>query len=67
MSVVSFVCDLIGIVVNSTSVLPFLQVDYFICGVKNPPPRLNTFLGIVGCCVKDNGEDHLEFVHHNVQ
>lgn len=24
------------------------------------------FLGMMGYCVKDNGEEHFEFVHHNV-
>lgn len=25
---------------------------------------LHTFLGMVGYCMKDNGEDYLGFVHH---
>lgn len=25
---------------------------------------LHTFLGMVGYCMKDNGEDYLRFVHH---
>lgn len=39
---------------------------------ENPPTGhvrdegLHTFLGMVGYCMKDNGEDHFEFVHHNV-
>ena len=27
---------------------------------------LYTFKGMVEYCVKDNGEEHFEFVHHNV-
>lgn len=27
---------------------------------------LHTFLGMVGYCVKDNGQDQFEFVHHNM-
>ena len=35
---------------------------------SSPPNRdegLHTFLGMVGYCMKDNEEEHLEFVHHN--
>ena len=28
--------------------------------------ELHTFLGMVGYCMKDNMEEHFEFVHHNV-
>ena len=24
------------------------------------------FLGVIGYCMKDNGEKHFDFVHHNV-
>ena len=27
---------------------------------------LDTFLGMVGCCMKDNREEHFEFVHCSV-
>lgn len=27
---------------------------------------LHTFLGVVGCCMKGNGEEQFEFVNHNV-
>lgn len=27
---------------------------------------LHTFLGIIWYCMKDNGENHFQFVHHNV-
>ena len=27
---------------------------------------LHTFKGMVGYCMKDNGEKHFEFVHHNL-
>ena len=26
---------------------------------------LHTFLGMIGYCMKDNGKEHIEFVHHN--
>jgi hypothetical protein len=25
---------------------------------------LHTFLGTIGYCMKDNGKEHIEFVHH---
>jgi hypothetical protein len=27
---------------------------------------LHTFLGMVGYCMKDNGEEHFECVHHSI-
>ena len=44
MSVVSFVCDVIGIVVNSTSALPFLHIHSFVRGVKSPSPGLHNVI-----------------------
>lgn len=26
---------------------------------------LHTFKGMVGYCMKDNGEEHFDFIHHN--
>lgn len=50
-----------------------------LCGIGLIPPMdhmvyckwlrndgLHTFLGMVGYCMKNNGEEHLEFVHLNV-
>lgn len=62
------------------SSLPVLNQKIKICLGRNECPLtshalsckrlrdkgLHTFLGIVGFCLKDNVEEHFEFVHHNV-
>lgn len=62
------------------STLPLLnkKIKFGLCWDVNPHTShvmsckklrdegLPTFLGMVGCCMKDNGEEHIEFVDQNV-
>lgn len=41
-------------------------MDHIVLCKKLKDEGLHSMKGIFGYCSKDNGEDHFEFVHHNV-